>query len=247
MNDIEKLQDENKKLQAALDAKSDLISISAHQLRTSLCALKWTLDMLVKKDLGEINKEQEEYLQKALASNERMIALVTQMLAFNHSDGPAITIQKQKINIETLFQEIIFEFSGETRKKKISLMLQPSQGLSLVESDLGTIRVVLESVLENAIKYSNEGGAVLVSLTMDDSGKAIKIAIHNDGIGITQDDQPHIFEKFFRTKEAKMAESSGSRLGLFIARSMLAQQRGTISFESTPENGTTFSITIPVA
>jgi signal transduction histidine kinase len=248
MNDTEKLQEESKKLHEALDAKSDLISITAHQLRTSLCALKWTIEMLHQKDLGEINKEQEEYLGKALVSNERMITLVNQMLSFNHADEPVIAVEKQTINTEKLLNEIIFEFSGETRKKNITLtLLKPSSDLSPIEGDPGMVRVVLESVVENAIKYSSEHGVVSISTEMKNEGKAIGVAIHNDGIGIADSDKPHIFEKFFRTKDAKMTESFGSGLGLFIARSMLTQYGGTISFESTPENGTTFSITIPIA
>ncbi len=244
MNDTEK-QDTGKNLQDALNAKSDLISVTAHQLRTSLTAAKWILQMLLDKDTGNINTEQEDYLRKLFASNERMIALVTDMLALNHADDPIAVTGKQQIDIEKLLTEILFEFSGETRKKNITLSIQKSSsGPFSVEGDTGMVRVVFESVIENAIKYSNADGAVLISIEAKEDS-AVCVAVHNTGLSIAESDKPHIFEKFFRTQEAKDREDFGSGLGLFIAHSMLSQHQGSLSFESSPENGTTFFITLP--
>jgi signal transduction histidine kinase len=248
MSDIERLENENKKLQKIIAVKSDLISITAHQLRTSLCALKWTLEMLIDKDFGDINEEQKDCLQKALASNERMISLVTTMLADNHTDGAALSPQTQEVDIEKLLAETITEFYGETHKRKITLSLaKPSSAIPSIHADAGMIRVILQGVIENAIKYSNEGGTVLISRDVHGDAGQIVISIHNDGISIAEADQPHIFDKFFRAPDVKEAKIPGSGLGLFIARTMLEQQKGAISFESKPETGTTFFITIPAA
>lgn len=246
MDDIEKLKTENKKLTDIIAAKSDVISIGAHQLRTSLTALKWILKMFSDNDLGTLTDEQRTYIDQALTSNERMITLVSSMLAFNHTDGVTAAPKLQDVDIEQLTSDVAGGFHGETLKKNITLTTtKPAFPVSHITADPEMIRVVLECLVENAIKYSETSGKVTV--TIEEKNGMIEVSVHNNGIVIGQKDKDHIFQKFFRAETVKDAQIPGSGLGLFIAQSIVQQHKGTLSFTSSTDAGTTFCVSLPVA
>jgi signal transduction histidine kinase len=245
MSEIEELKTENEKLRSINEVKSDLISISAHQLRTSLTAVKWILKMFIDKDLGSITHDQEDYINKAFTGNQRMITLVNDLLTLNNADSLATQFNFQKVKIEGLIEETLAEFSGETHKRKIELLLQKSDGgLPEVNCDINMIRVVLQNLIENAIKYSNDGDKVSVATRYNEGKNEIEISVHDNGIGIKKEDQGNIFSKFFRASNAKEKDCMGSGLGLFTTKNIVERHHGKIWFESNGDNGTTFYITL---
>jgi len=245
MEEIEKLKAENEKLKKMNAVKSDLISISAHQLRTSLSALKWILKMFIDEDVGKLTNEQEGFVQKAYNSNERMITLVNNLLTLNHTEDTEIPYNFQKIDILNLVEQIVFEFSGETSKKEIELIfLKPESSLPPLNCDEGMIRVVLQNLIENAVKYSTSKGKVFVSLKQVDTN--IQISVHDTGIGINPKDKDDIFKKFFRASNAIEKDSVGSGLGLFTTYNIVGRHNGKIWFENMPGGGTTFFVTLPI-
>lgn len=246
MEEIEKLKIENEKLKEMNAVKSDLISISAHQLRTSLSALKWILKMFLDQDTGKLTNEQEGLVQKAYNSNERMIALVNDMLTLNHSEDTTIPYNIESIDILNLVEQTVFEFSGETSKKGVELMfLKPENPLPLLRCDEKMIRVVLQNLIENAIKYSDQKDKVFISLKQSD--KNIEFSVHDTGIGINKEDQDQIFHKFFRAPNAVAKDEVGSGLGLFTTQKIVERHNGKIWFETKEGNGTTFFVTLPIS
>ncbi len=243
--DIDALKKENESLKQANAIKSDLISISAHQLRTSLSALKWIFKMFLDKDVGAISVEQESFIKKASESNDRMIALVNDMLTLNHTEDTALSFKFAQTDIVQLADQTLFEFSGESHKKGIEIIfLKPERPLPLVKCDPEMIRVVLQNLIENAIKYSESGNKILLS--MRENGEHAEISVHDNGIGIGDAEQSHIFEKFFRSDKAKAKEAVGSGLGLFTIKKIIDHHKGTIRFESTKDSGTTFFVSLPI-
>lgn len=248
MDDIEKIKEENEKLKIVNENKSDLISVSAHQLRTSLSALKWTLKMFLNKELGDINEEQKSYMEKAISSNERAIALVNYLLTFNHSEDTSMAFNFKFINISKTFEKVIDEFSGELINKKIDLTFsKPESEIPEVRCDEEMIIVVMQNLIENAIKYSLDNSKINATLKYDDKGKIVLMSVHDSGIGIKKEDQLKIFNKFFRATNAMEKESIGSGLGLFTTKSIVERHRGKIWFESSKENGTTFFVVLPIS
>lgn len=248
MEDIENLKAENEKLKNMNAVKSDLISISAHQLRTSLSALKWILKMFVDKDLGELTAEQEGLVTKAYESNERMITLVNNLLTQNHTEDTAIGFNLEKVDMAKLVEQTLFEFSGEAHKKGIELIfLKPSTNLPAITCDIEMIRVVLQNLVENAIKYSRKNDKTFISMKHDTKEDTIEISIHDTGIGISPSDQTSIFNKFFRASNAIKKDSSGSGLGLFTTKNIVLRHGGKIWFESNPNKGTTFFVRLPIS
>lgn len=247
MDELEALKAENEKLKKVNAVKSDLISISAHQLRTSLSALKWILRMFIDKDLGTITTEQESFIKKALDSNERMLALINDLLTLNHADDTTIKFNFDKVNILDLLEQTLFEFSGETHKKDIELIfLKPDGDIPLVNCDLEMIRVVFQNLIENAIKYSQPKDKVFISMKPSIDNKNMEISIRDTGIGINPEDQAQIFDKFFRAENAIAKDYVGSGLGLFTTKNIVERHKGKIWFESTLGVGTTFFVTLPI-
>ncbi len=248
MEEIERLKNENEELKKMNENRSDLISISAHQLRTSLSALKWTFKMLLNKELGEINEEQNKYLSQALISNEKTIKLVNDLLTLNHSDDTSIAFNFKQINIVELMNQVILEFQGEINNKKIDLsFIKEDIRIPNINGDEEMIIVVFQNLIENAIKYSQVNGDITILFDHDELTDNIKISVHDQGIGINKDDQIKIFNKFFRAPNAVEKEIIGSGLGLFTTKSIVERHNGKIWFESSKEEGTTFFVVLPIA
>jgi signal transduction histidine kinase len=245
MDEIQKLKQENERLTKINDIKSDLISISAHQLRTTLSAVKWILKMFIDKDFGTLSGEQEVFIQKAYDSNERMVKLVNEMLTLNHTEDTELSYSFVSGNIVEITESVLFDFIGEAKKTGIEIIFpKPTESLPNVLIDTEKIRVVIQNLIENAIKYSNHGDKVFVSIRQKDND--VEISIKDMGIGIEKEDNAKIFGKFFRAENAKKKDSIGSGLGLFTVKTIIEKHEGSISFESTPNEGTIFSFTLPV-
>ena len=240
----ENLLKENEELKRQNLIKSDLISVSAHQLRTSLSAMKWILKMFMDGDFGELNTEQKNFVGKALESDNRMISFVNEMLSINHAEDTLDEINVTSFDLIKLFDEIIFDFTGESYKKGIQLVfLKPDQSSLIINADYEKIRVVLQNLVENAIKYSIKDSRIIISVAK--KGTNIEISVRDSGIGISKADQANIFGKFFRAPNAKKLDSVGSGLGLYTTKRIVETHKGTIWFESEEGVGTTFYIQIP--
>jgi signal transduction histidine kinase len=244
-DEIEKLKKEIDQLKKINENKSDIISITAHQLRTSLSALKWILKMLSDEEVGKLTNEQGELIEKAYVSNERMLALVNDLLTLNHTENIAIPYNFKKIDVLHLIEQTLFEFYGETNNKGIELIfLKPEAHIAPVKCDEEMVRVVIQNLIENSIKYSNNHGKIFVSLAQ--KGDGVQISVHNTGIGIKEEDKDKIFQKFFRASNAIEKDRVGSGLGLFTTKNIVLKHNGKIWFESSPGGETTFFVTLPI-
>ena len=243
---IEGLRAENEELRKLNSTKSEWISIAAHQLRTSLSAIKWILKMFLDGDFGSLSSEQQGFMKKAYENNDRMVLLVNEMLSLNHTEDSSITYTMRKEELVSLIDETIFDFHGESFKKGIELIfLRPEDSELFTEYDKEKIRVVLQNLIENSIKYSTTGDRVFVGLKKN--GDEVEISIKDTGIGIPATEQPKIFEKFYRATNAKEKEEIGSGLGLYTIKQIIEHHKGKIWFESEPEKGSTFYFTLPIS
>lgn len=246
MDEIEKLREENEHLKKMVGLKSELISITAHQLRTSLSAFKWVLKMFLNKDFGALSTEQEAFLNRSYESNERLIRLVSEMLAINKTEDTILKYDFAAGDLEALIESVIFDFEGEAHEKGIEFIhLKPKEKIPALKFDQDKIRAVLQNLIDNALKYSDRGDHIFVSTKMD--GKAVEISIKDTGIGISQEQQKNIFEKFFRAENARKKEVMGSGLGLYTVKTIVEKHGGRLWFESREGEGSTFFFTLPVA
>lgn len=224
--------------------KSEIISVVAHQLRTPLSGIKWTLKMLLDGDGGKLNKEQRGLLAKGFESNERMVALINDMLEVDHLESGKLKYNFVPVQFEPLIEEMIERLKPVVEHKKVRIaFLAPKQPLPKVKLDPEKIRDVLQNLLDNAVKYTKKGGLVTVGANEEEGG--LHFWVEDDGIGIPDEAKDKIFSRFFRARNAIAAETDGSGLGLFIAQSVVKRHGGKIWFESTEGKGTTFHVLLP--
>lgn len=246
MDEIEQLKRENEELKKVNAVKSDLISISAHQLRTSLSAIKWTLRMFMDRDLGELTPEQDEFIKKAFNSNEQMLKLVNKLLVMNHADDTSILFNFKEVEISELLDNTLVEFSDEAKKKFIKILVtRPESDLPNISCDKEMIHVVMQNLIENAIKYSHPNSRVAIELKHNKETNDIEFSVHDSGIGIGSKDKEKIFNKLFRAPNAVEKEKTGSGLGLFATKNIVERHKGKIWFESEDGKGTTFHVSLP--
>ncbi len=239
------LTNANEKLTQLDHMKSEIISIVAHQLRTPLSAIKWTIKMLLDRDVGAINAEQEELLKKGFESNERMILLINDMLAVDRLESGKLKYTFVPVQFEALVSDMIHSLSTLADQKHVTVRLStPATPLEKIRIDPDKMRDVLQNLIDNAIKYTKEAGVVDVTVGLE--GGDIHFSVKDNGIGIPQDEQDKIFARFFRAKNATHTVTEGSGLGLFIAQSVVKRHGGKIWFESTENVGTTFHVTLPL-
>ncbi len=236
----------NEQLRNLDEVKSGFISVVAHQLRTPLSGIKWTLNLLQNGDLGPLSPEQKKFLVKAYESNDRMIGLVNDLLGADRIDSGKARYTLVPMNIAEAIESVLYEVAPQAQARELSVEFKKStEPFPFVTGDPERIRAVLQNLLENAVKYSRPQGAIAVTLVSTDKAMAL-VSIKDNGIGIPKDEQEHIFSRFFRAKNAVKVETDGSGLGLYIAKAIIERHGGKIWF-STEERGTTFFFTLPLA
>jgi len=225
--------------------KTEFVSLSAHQLRTPLSAIKWTLKMLLDGDLGEITEEQRNFIQKTYQSNERMISLINDLLDITRIEEGKILYKPTFDQIEDIAQFVINSFDEQIKKRKIKLEFKkPKEKLPKVKVDVEKIRVAISNFLDNAIRYTPVGGRVTVYLKRVKN--EVELSVEDTGVGILKDQQKRIFTKFFRGANAVRMETEGSGLGLFIAKNIIEAHKGKTWFKSEKGKGTTFYLALPI-
>ena len=225
--------------------KTEFVSLAAHQLRTPLSAIKWTIKMVLEGDLGSINKEQREFLEDAYKSNERMINLINSLLNVSRIEEGRYIFNPVLADIEEITERVISSYKQESQKKEIKIEFErPEKKLPKVVLDIEKIQIVIDNLLKNALKYTLRGGKVTISLK---SGKKeIEFSIKDNGVGIPENQQKRIFTKFFRATNIKKMDTTGSGLGLYITKNIIKAHGGKIWFTSKEGKGTTFYFTIPI-
>lgn len=244
--EIEELQKENERIKKLISVKTDMVSITAHQARTSLSGLKWIIKMFLDGDLGKLNDEQESLMRKAYEGNERAINNLNELLLTNKTEN---AIEKdymlEKVDLLEIIEESIFDFSGEAHAKDVEVIfLKGEHAIPFIKSDKEKIRVVLQNLIENAIKYSDNKGKVFITIKEKDG--MLQISIKNTGTYISEEGKNRIFEKFYRDEEAQKREITGSGIGLYTVKDIIEKTNGKIWFESNEKEGTTFFFTLPV-
>ncbi|MBZ9578678.1 PAS domain S-box protein [Patescibacteria group bacterium] len=225
--------------------KTEFVSISAHQLRTPLSAIKWTLRMLLDGDLGKITKEQQDFIRKTYKSNERMIKLINDLLNVTRIEEGRYLYNPIFTDIESIVQSVINSYKDEIKNKGLKFEFKkPKKKLPKVRVDIEKIELAIQNILDNAVRYTLPGGKVTVSLKH--GKKEIEFSVKDTGIGIPKDQQNRVFTKFFRGANAIRMETEGTGLGLFITKNIIEAHKGRIWFKSKEREETTFHFTLPV-
>lgn len=225
--------------------KTEFVSIAAHQLRTPLSAMKWSLNFLKQGDAGELNGEQKNLIEKSRESNERMIVLINDLLNTAKIEEGRYLCELSPANFENLAQTALDSRKELAEKLGVKIKLsKPENPIPEVMLDSEKIIITMQNLIENAVKYTKKGGEIKISVEQNDD--KIKFSVKDNGIGISEKQQKRLFTKFFRSGGAITMETDGSGLGLFIAKNIIEAHGGKIWCESEENKGSVFSFLIPI-
>ncbi len=232
------------KLAQANKMKTEFVSIASHQLRTPLSAMRWTLNLLNDSKPPNPVEQQASYLALIKESNDRMIRLVNDLLDVSRIEMGKIILNPRQVNLYILIQKIIASFSPLATASNIEISLEADETLPNAFVDPEKISLVIQNLIDNALKYTKGKGSIKISALAD--GRYVKVAVKDTGVGIPESQQKHIFQKFFRSDNIMKHQTVGTGLGLFIAKAIVEESNGKIWFDSKEGQGTTFFFTLPI-
>jgi signal transduction histidine kinase len=240
----EALAEENRRVQEVNQLKSAFVSLVSHELRTPLTAISGYLDLLVEDQSARAAKPRE-LLGIVKRNIDRLVKLLDDLLDLSRIESGKIEFNLTVVDVMPLIAEVVSLLQPQIEAKGQQLTVNQAGPLPLVQADADRIRRILINLLSNAHKYTLPGGHIWVTAQGDDGW--MRIDVRDDGIGLSSDEQAHLFDRFFRARQPGTQEVEGTGLGLPITRLLVERQGGQITVTSAPGQGTTFSFTLPVA
>jgi signal transduction histidine kinase len=224
--------------------KDDFVATASHELRTPLAAIYGAAKTLERPE--PLDPEGADALISIITTeSERLARVIEDILYASHLDSGRLRLATERIDPRALAQEVVDSLHLHL-PDGVTLSLEPSPGeLPGVDVDPTKLRRVLLNLLENAIKYSPEGGPVVVRVDADNG--RVRLSVQDEGLGIPRGEQERIFEKFYRADPQLARGVGGSGLGLYICRELVQRMGGELEVESEPGRGSTFTVELPPA
>jgi len=224
--------------------KAEFVSVASHELKTPINVVIGYLQLLEEGIYGPIPAPQAQILKTVELQMQSLQRLVKQLLDVSRFEAGGGRVEPRPIKLATFLGELERAFHVLAVQRGIDFTIERAEGLpDEVVWDIDRINEVLGNLLSNAFKFTEKGGRV--ELKLGPEHNAIVMAVHDTGAGIPPEQLPHIFEKFYQADNQRKAASAGSGLGLAIAKQIVEAHGGTITCESAPGEGTTFTITLP--
>jgi len=226
-------------------AKSEFVSIASHQLRTPLTAIKGYISMILEGTYGQLAEKQARPLENVYQSNERLIRLVNDLLNLSRLDAGKIEFSPTLTSLEEMVSSIVEELRINAEKKGLYMkMIKPSGLLPKIMADQDKLRQVILNIVDNAIKYTKEGGITLELKKLD---KREEVRISDTGEGIDKEELNSLFQMFSRATAGTQLHAEGTGLGLYVARQFIEMHGGKIWAESAGKGkGSAFIIQLPI-
>ena len=226
-------------------AKSEFISIASHQLRTPLTAVKGYISMILEGTYGQLAEKQTRPLENVYQSNERLLKLVNDLLNLSRLDAGKIEFSPELTSLEEMVFGIVEELRINAEKKGLYMkMIKPPESLPKIMADQDKLRQVILNIVDNAIKYTKEGGITFELKKLDEQEE---IKVSDTGEGMDEGELNSLFQMFSRATAGTQLHAEGAGLGLYVARQFIEMHGGKIWAESPGKGkGSTFIIQLPI-
>ncbi len=224
------------------ESREEFVSNVSHELKTPMTSMKVLADSLLEQDNVPVEMYQE-FMGDIAKEIDRENQIITDLLSLVKMDKTGPNINIRSVNINDLLEQILKRLKPIAEKKNVEMVMESFRPVT-AEIDETKFSLAISNLVENAIKYNHDNGWVHVSLNADH--KFCYIKVEDSGIGIPEEDQAHIFERFYRVDKSHSREIGGTGLGLAIARNAVIVHRGSIKVHSTEGEGTTFTVRIPL-
>lgn len=233
----------NAKSREVQDAKDELLSLASHQLRTPATSVKQYLGMLREGFAGKLSKQQHPLVEKAYESNERQLHIINELLYVAKLDAKGIVLTPRRLDLHKLLRSVIQDLDEETKQHGQTIKLKVPPKRTFLVADEHCLRMSVENLINNALKYSYDDSAVVVRVTA--GRQMVSISVKDTGVGIDESEIPLLFQRFSRIPNELSRHISGSGIGLYLSRRLIELHDGTVSVESTKGKGSTFTIRLP--
>jgi PAS domain S-box-containing protein len=226
------------------DLKREFLATASHELRTPLSAIYGAAMTLSREDVELTDDSRERLLGVITQESDRLARIVKEILVADHLDSGRLRVSPVHLDVVEATASVI-EAARIHAPGGVVIELDALAEVPAVSADPEHLRQVLVNLVDNAVKYSPDGGHVRVRI--EDRGASVRLAVVDEGLGIPPNEQPRIFEKFYRLDPDLTRGVGGTGLGLYICRELVRRMAGRISVESTPGQGSSFVVDLPVA
>ena len=233
------------KLKEALEVKSRFLSTVSHELRTPLTAIKEGIGIVLDGESGELNREQQEFLDMAWRNVGRLHRLINQVLDLSKLEAGKIELDLQESDLNDAIEEVAATFRPLARGKGLTLEVTPYPEPVRLLYDADRIAQVISNIMDNAVRFTDQGG-ICIRCILTNGENTASIHISDTGPGISKEDLPKLFEPFRQVGTGRYRKPGHSGLGLAISKEIVEAHGGSIRAESEPGCGTEIIITLPV-
>ena len=224
------------------ELKDAFLAMVSHELRTPLSAILAHVDLLIDEDIS--TEERERFVKVILRNSLRLDRLVVDLLFVSQLQAADLTVAMAEVDIVAVAQEAVEAATPQSKQCRVDLRFEPYNGVILLNGDADRLGQVLDNLIANAMKYSVGGGIVCVRVVPTDTECVVEVEDH--GMGITLDDQKHVFERFFRASAAVDGRIQGVGLGLMVVKTIVEAHGGRVGIESKPGSGSIFRVAFPL-
>ena len=221
--------------------RRELIANVSHDLRTPLAVLKGYTETLQMKEGSISENERKKYLDIIDGNADKLSNLVAQLFEYSKLEAEQVKPNKEPFAITDLAQDLIANYQVLGKKKGVEISMKVSNEIPIVFADISLVERAIQNLMDNALKFTPEGGTV--TLNLEGTNQDVKIAISDTGIGIKEDEQVQLFERYRQSKRANGKEGVG--LGLAIVKKIMELHNTTIQIISKPNEGSSFQFWLP--
>ena len=223
-------------------SRSQFVSNASHELKTPLTTMKILLENLIyQPDMPA--ELREEFMQDMNHEIDRLTSVVTDLLTLTQSDSHQTPLRLTQVDLSALAADTVHMLRPAAEKREHTLTADIAPGVT-VTCDQGKVGQIIHNLIDNALKYTPDGGDIRLTLAAERSHAVLTVT--DNGVGIPEEDQKHIFERFYRVDKARSRATGGTGLGLSIVHEMVTMHGGEVSVESAPGQGSTFTVRLPV-